>query len=112
MARGSVVDESRLITAKIPLAPHQGSTHTTNTSEKAHQLPTRCQKCIEHRNNGEQGEEPAFHEAPEFLSGETPSCRLYLAAQLGGVMRDGQGLLSVRLRVLTSLVLSLVLGFV
>ena len=56
-------------------------------------------------------EESASNEPPE-LSRETPPCRLYLVAQLVGVMRDGQWLPTVQLRGLISLVVSPVHGLV
>ena len=57
------------------------------------------------------GEESASKEPPE-LSRETPPCRLYLVAQLAGVMRDGQWLPTIQLRGLISLVVSPVHGLV
>ena len=53
MARGSVVDESRMITAKIPETPHQGYLDYEQPQKKIHRLPSCSQKCIEYRKNSE-----------------------------------------------------------
>ena len=94
-------------------APHKltnfpivvGSASSTETIQK----PPRHNLDDDGASFSEQGEESAFNQPPEFLCGETPSCQLSFASQWAGVMRDGQGLPSVRLRGMISLVLSPVL---
>ena len=141
MARGSVVDESRTIAAKIPVTPHHGyvdnellhkeladwpvvvrQTSSADTTESVHRSSSSTETIRTLRRDNpddndatlcsEEGEESACDEPPKFFAERPPSCRRYLATQLAGVMRDGQRLPSARLRGLTLLVLSLVLGCV
>ena len=127
MARGSVVDGSRMTTAKILATPHLGYLDYEQLQKKLTDFPLVVRRASSAetvqktpRRNlvdddaslcGEQRGDSAFSRATTVLSGETPSCRLHLAAQLAGVRRDGQGFPGVRLRGLTwffarSLVLS------
>ena len=115
MARGSVVDEFRVITAKIPVTPHDGylDYEQVQTSSQTIQLlcikwslSTEVQSGTEKKYrdhlvatwttikprcavNKAKNQPLTSHQS--FKSGGTPSCRLHPAAQLAGVMRDKQG---------------------
>ena len=85
-ARGSVVDESRVSTAKVPVTPHPRVPALRTAPEKLtdFQFVVRntsgtetIRKPRRHNLNdddaslcGEQGEEPAFDEPPEFQRGD------------------------------------------
>ena len=95
-----------MITAKISVTLHHGyldyEQPPTNVTTWTTMMPRRVV-------NGAKNQPSTSYQS---LKMETPSCRLLLATQLAGVVRDGQGLPGVRLRGFTSLVLCPVLGFI
>ena len=74
MARGSVVDESRMITAKILVTPHQGYLDYEQLKNKLTHLPIVVRGAHHFVNLDdddaslccEQGEESALNESSEF----------------------------------------------
>ena len=108
-----------MITAKILVTSLQGYLDNEQLPKQLTDFPIVVRSAIEYRNhetmiprcvvNKAKNHPLASHQS--FSSRETPSCRLYPAAQLAGVTRDGQGLASVPLLGLTFLVNHLVLEF-